>query len=172
MTGPVFLENDRAELRTIEDNDLDFIRNKFNLKETRHGLDNWTPKNLKQQKDFYEEIISSEEQVTLMICDEGDSAGIISLRFVDKRSKVGEFGLWIAPEFQKKGLGTASVKLLIEYAFEQLNLNRLQARAHEENAGSRNLWEKLGFKQEATIREAIFIDGKYVDAHWYALLRD
>jgi RimJ/RimL family protein N-acetyltransferase len=48
--------------------------------------------------------------------------------------------------------------------------HRVEARVIEDNEASRRLWEKLGYRHEATMREAAFRDGEYVDLHWYATL--
>ena len=60
---------------------------------------------------------------------------------------------------------------MIRYGFMELNLNRIQSQAMEENIGGWRADEKVGFKYEGTLREAILRFGKYNDVRVSSLLR-
>ena len=53
----------------------------------------------------------------------------------------------------------------------ELRKHRVVARVFEGNTGSQRVWEKLGFRHEAVHEEAQFMDGEYVDVHFYAVLK-
>lgn len=57
-----------------------------------------------------------------------------------------ELGYWIAEEYQGKGYATEVSQILIRRAFEDLNIERIYASYKKENAASRRVLEKLGFK--------------------------
>ena len=57
-----------------------------------------------------------------------------------------ELGYWVAEEFQGRGYATEACKILIERAFEELNVQRIFASYKNENTASKGLLEKLGFK--------------------------
>jgi diamine N-acetyltransferase len=62
-----------------------------------------------------------------------------------------------------KGYGKTAVQLLLRFAFADLNLHRVFVHVFADNAPAIRLYESTGFKREGALREAAFIDGKYVD---------
>lgn len=69
------------------------------------------------------------------------------------------------------GYGTEALRLLLDYAFNHKNLNRIEAHVLEDNIGSRKLHEKLGYKQEGVWRESVYKNGRYQNQICYALLK-
>jgi ribosomal-protein-serine acetyltransferase len=59
---------------------------------------------------------------------------------------------------------------LVDYAFNELGLNRLEIRCATENTKSRAIPQRLGFKQEGTIRQAEWLYDHYVDLVVYGIL--
>ena len=76
------------------------------------------------------------------------------------------------PEYWNKHLGTQAGKLLLKYAFNELNLNRLVAKIYEPNIGSWKVAEKIGFTFEGIQKAAVYVDGKYYGAKAYGLLKE
>ena len=64
------------------------------------------------------------------------------------------------------------MRLLIDYAFNHRNLNRIEARVLEDNFGSRKMHETLGYVQEGVLRQSVFKDGVYKNQVLYALLKE
>jgi RimJ/RimL family protein N-acetyltransferase len=62
-----------------------------------------------------------------------------------------------------KGYGTETAKLLLDEVFRQLNLHRAEWWTYSENNLSVQLAKKLGFKEEARLRDAVFFDDRYHD---------
>jgi RimJ/RimL family protein N-acetyltransferase len=82
---------------------------------------------------------------------------------------------WIAigigePEAQGKGYGYDTMSLLIRFAFNELNLHRVQLGVFAYNIRAIRLYEKLGFVREGTLREALLRDGQRFDLYNYGLL--
>ena len=75
-----------------------------------------------------------------------------------------------APEQWGKGVATESVKLLVRYLFEAKQVNRIRLVIHPDNAASRRLAEKCGFRHEGTAREAWYHKGAHRDVEIYAIL--
>ena len=78
---------------------------------------------------------------------------------------------WLDELHQGKGIMTASCRTIISHAFNELRLNRLSIECATENARSRTIPERLGFKLEGVIREAEWLYDHYVDHALYSLLR-
>ncbi|MFA5619170.1 MAG: GNAT family protein [Weeksellaceae bacterium] len=70
-----------------------------------------------------------------------------------------------------QGIGKKTYKLLLEYAFEILGMNRVWGTCFSDNIGSKKLFETMGFTHEGTLRKAIFRKGTYLDNLYYSILR-
>jgi RimJ/RimL family protein N-acetyltransferase len=64
---------------------------------------------------------------------------------------------------RRKGYGTQAVRLLLEFAFRDLNLRRVYLHVFATNLAALRVYEKVGFTREGLLREAAFINGEYVD---------
>lgn len=84
---------------------------------------------------------------------------------------IGEIAYVIAPAARGRGIAGKAVRLLSEWAFEQLGLERLQLSIHPENIASRRVAEKSGYLYEGTLRGIKVIRGRRIDGCSYSLLR-
>ncbi|MFX1281579.1 MAG: GNAT family N-acetyltransferase [Promethearchaeota archaeon] len=96
-------------------------------------------------------------------------AGFINIRWFDKSAFlfyiIGECDYW------GKGFATEAAKLVVEYGFNELNLHKINAIVFAPNISSVRVVEKNGFKLELTLTNEMYVDGKYVDALRYSLLK-
>lgn len=83
-----------------------------------------------------------------------------------------EIGYWIGEPYWGKGYATEVVKLLLNVAFEELNLSRAYAHIFEFNKGSMRVLEKAGFHKEAIIKSSIIKEGKIFDEYLYSIRKD
>jgi [ribosomal protein S5]-alanine N-acetyltransferase len=79
-------------------------------------------------------------------------------------------GYIIDPVRQKQEIGTEAVSAMLRFCFGQLGLHRVQAFIHPDNAPSRALAEKLGFRLEGLLRENLRVGDHWRDDMLYALL--
>lgn len=170
MPGALFLEGGKVNLRTIEEEDLEFLRDTINNPEVRTFLTSRKPKNLIIEEKFLRNVVSSDEDVNLAISKDEEIIGMVSLE-EQKEIGVVEIGIYIDPSHQEKGYGTEAAELVIEYGFKTLNYHRIIARAYESNKGSQRVWEKLGFTKEGELREQIYRKGRREDAYIYGVLK-
>lgn len=80
-----------------------------------------------------------------------------------------ELTYWLGEEHQGLGLMTNCCRVLTNYAFDNLNLNRVEIRAN--NLKSAAIPERLRFCQEGILREAEWVNDRFVDNIVYSLLR-
>ncbi len=80
----------------------------------------------------------------LVFLIDNQPAGMLDLHCLNKSS--GEVGYWLAGDFQHLGIMTKSVKMLVQYAFDQLNLDYLILRTAPNNFASQNVAKRTGFK--------------------------
>ncbi|MBN9618512.1 MAG: GNAT family N-acetyltransferase, partial [Actinobacteria bacterium] len=111
------------------------------------------------------------------------------VRLAIDRLSEGEFLGWCTltrwnPDFRSASLGyclreaawgqgyaTEAAHALLRWAFETLDLNRVQAEVDTRNGGSARVLEKVGFVREGTLREDCIVNGDVSDSWVYGLLR-
>ena len=82
-----------------------------------------------------------------------------------------ELGWALRREAWGHGYATEAAGTLLQWAFDTLDLNRVQAEADTRNAASARVLEKLGFVREGTLREDCVVNGEVSDSWVYGLLR-
>ncbi len=103
---------------------------------------------------------------------DGKIGGCIGLHGVDWNNKKTSIGYWLASEYQGQGVMTRSCRAIVDYALDELNLNRVEIRAAEFNRKSRAIPERLGFAQEGISRQAEWLYDHYVDHVIYGMLAE
>ena len=107
----------------------------------------------------------------LAICYEGNIAGMIGLHGINWSNKSTSIGYWLGQEFQGKGIMVKSCEAVINYCFEELQLNRIEIRVATGNVKSQAIPEKLGFIKEGCVREEEWLYDHYVDHYIYGMLK-
>ncbi len=86
-------------------------------------------------------------------------------------AQMANIGYWIGPEFARRGYMSEAVAALVEYAFTELDLSRVEAVSLPKNAASRGLLERCGFKYEGVVQSYLQIGGRWRTHVLYANLR-
>lgn len=102
----------------------------------------------------------------------GNLIGCIDLHQIDWTNGNARIGYWLDKEHTGHGIMTRAVHLLAEYAFEALDLHRVEIHVSVENDRSRRIPERLGYTMEGVLRQVQRLRGAYHDHALYALLRD
>lgn len=89
----------------------------------------------------------------------------------DPRARVAEVAYYVLPEYWGNGYASEATRLLVTFAFDELNARRVEASVQADNPGSRRVLEKLDFQQEGTKREAYYKDGEYKNITLWSLLK-
>jgi RimJ/RimL family protein N-acetyltransferase len=94
--------------------------------------------------------------------------GAHSINWISRRCR----GLiWIAPEYRRKGIGEAALRIRNDILFDQWNMNRVEWATLASNASLCALSKKLGQIPDGIARQASFHDGAYHDYALYGILR-
>lgn len=101
--------------------------------------------------------------------DEG-LVGAASLHVAEKHRR-GELGYWIGRPFWSRGYATEAARALTEFAFRELDLNRVQARHMTRNPASGRVMEKIGMRHEGIQRQHVLTHGAFEDVAVYGVLR-
>ena len=170
------LHTDRLWLRAFEDADADDL---FALHSSAHVLRYWDSPPWSEPARA-EKFIERCRQMAL----EGSGA-----RLAVDRASDGAFIGWCCltgwnPDYRSASLGycyndaawgqgyaTEAARAVLRWAYDTLDLNRVQAETDTRNVASARVLEKLGFVREGTLREDCIVDGVVSDSWVYGLLR-
>jgi ribosomal-protein-serine acetyltransferase len=135
---------------------------------------NWAEQTREQTLDFIRRARAAEVEKGALqraILAEERIVGMVGLPAIDRVNRSAEIGYWLDARERGRGTMTAAVAALVDHAFAELALNRLEIRTDIHNARSRALAERLGFRYEGTLRQSYRVnDERYSDDAVYSLL--
>jgi len=103
---------------------------------------------------------------------DGEAVGGIGIAIkADVYRRSANIGYWLGEPFWGKSLMTEVVSLMVDYAFKNFDLARLQAGVYSSNPASMRVLEKVGFVKEGVAQKAIFKRGEMLDEHIYAMVK-
>ncbi|MGC9781607.1 MAG: GNAT family N-acetyltransferase [Candidatus Heimdallarchaeota archaeon] len=170
-------EGKSVNLRSVELSDLDAILENFNKLKLRKFLSRPIPFAREEEADWIRNTWErrkrgSEYQFTIEHKDTKKFLGTAGLFDIDKISKTAELGIAIHAEKNwGKGYGTDTMRVLLMFGFNYLNLNRIQLRVFEFNERAIKTYKKVGFTQVGKHRQEHFTDGIYVDVIYMDILK-
>ncbi|MGR3616042.1 MAG: GNAT family N-acetyltransferase [Paracoccaceae bacterium] len=118
--------------------------------------------------------IASESAVPLFLFRREDEAlvGAITLDNIRRGpAQAGTMGYWTGSEYARRGFMREAISAVVHHAFTKLDLSRLEAACLPENAASRGLLERSGFKYEGVAQSYLQINGRWRTHVLYAALR-
>jgi RimJ/RimL family protein N-acetyltransferase len=83
----------------------------------------------------------------------------------------GEIGYWVGRDYWNRGYATEATLALIKYGFEELMLQRIQARYFLRNPASKRVMEKSGMQYEGVLRKYVLVRGSFEDLGVYSILK-
>jgi RimJ/RimL family protein N-acetyltransferase len=106
-----------------------------------------------------------------VITVDGEAVGRCTIFAEDALARHAEVGIALLPEARGKGIGTAALTQLVEFAFVRRNLRRVHLVAIGTNLDGIGCYRKVGFVEEGRRREHCWVRGEYVDEIIMGLLR-
>ncbi|HKX55904.1 MAG TPA: GNAT family N-acetyltransferase [Xanthomonadales bacterium] len=126
----------------------------------------YTRENLRWMKDGHCLYWAIEEKAS------GQMIGTCTLFKLDINNRRGEIGYLLNRAYWHRGLMSEVLKSVIDYAFRELQLHRLEADTDPENAASIRLLENFGFQREGLFRDRWRVDGRWCDSLMMGLVHD
>jgi len=171
------LETSRLILKKISSEDAEDMFEYASDPEVTKYLSSWEyHKNIEDSLKFINLLLSRYEKGNpsdwgVYLKENGKLIGTCGFSFIDEKNMVGEVGYVLGRKYWNKGIMTEAVRKVIEFGFEKLNLNRIQARCKVENIASERVMQKVGMKFEGVLREAVFAKGRFWDMKMYSILK-
>ena len=170
----VILESDIFYLRkiSIDDCDKNYLSWMNDPEINKYLESRFMTHTIDSLKDFVTSMNNSENNVLFAIIDkESDNhIGNIKLGNIHPIHKYADIGLIIGDKnYWGRGIATYAIKLVSEFAFDELNLRKVFAGVYENNIGSIRAFEKCGFKKAYIKKDTYFFKGDFIDAFVFEL---
>jgi len=169
------LDTERIYLRPLEREDLPSRVKWVNDPETRRTLMFDYPLSLSKTQKWFDQILMDKTKINFSIISKTDNkligmTGLLDITTVHSRAQmyitIGEKDYW------GKGLASEIIQALLEYAFTEVNLNKVYLYTIPANDRGRKVYEKNGFKNEGVLKQHYFCVGAYQDLYVHAVMRD
>lgn len=122
-----------------------------------------SPANIKETARRLSEDSATRADFAIITRDD-EPIGYSHLAGIDPWARHAELGIFIGePDYRGCGYGTEATRLLLDFAFAQLNLHKVWLTVDADNQPGIRCYDRLGFHRDGVIRDAIFRDGCYVD---------
>lgn len=117
-------------------------------------------------------LCNAHSEPTYTIRKSGEFIGLIGFKATDKLNRKTEIGYWLSEQFQGQGIMTKSVIALCRYAFNELEMNRVQLKCAVGNSASSAIAKRVGFTLEGVERAGEYVrESNYFDLEIYSLLK-
>jgi RimJ/RimL family protein N-acetyltransferase len=157
--------------KDISDKYVDWLNDKEVCRDNSHAT---FPNTRAKTIAYLESLESSKDEIAFAIKLKKNDLhiGNIAIKKIDRVNRSAELAIIIGDKnYWNKGAGSEAYKLLIEYGFNTLNLNRISSGQTSGNKGMIRVCEKIGMKKEGQLREVLYKNGEYLDAVIYSILK-
>lgn len=153
-------------LRSIEEEDLELLRESFNSREIENLVVGWSwPISKKEQAEWF--LNNKNDGINhrfIIDTPEDKSIGLVNLISLDWKNRSAFHGIKLFEnKSRRKGVGTDSVMAIMRYAFDELQLHRLEGAWFAENVASVSMYKKCGWVEEGIKKSCIYKQGAYRD---------
>ncbi|MGJ3240050.1 MAG: GNAT family N-acetyltransferase [Anaerolineae bacterium] len=169
------LETDRLILREIHPDDVNALLRLFGNTEVLRFIEMQPIKTIEQANEWLRwmgGVFASEDGLRWGITlKDGTFVGSAGLHRWNREVHFAEIGCDIAHPHWGHGYGQEAMRTIVNFGWDYMNLNRIEATVVKGNNRSVHVMQKIGFKQEGTLRQRLLRGGKYYDIHIFGILR-
>ncbi len=171
-------EGELIRLRAVELSDIDAIMENWNNLKLRRFLHEARPYSRDEELEWIRSTwerrkTGTEYQFAIEHKETKEFLGTAGLFGVNKVARSAELGIAIHAEKNwSKGYGTDTMRVLLEFGFNYINLNSIRLQVNDFNERGIKTYKKVGFTEVGRLRQANFIEGKYNDLIFMDILRD
>jgi len=171
------LEGKKVRLRAIRNEDLDEMLDMFSdFEQVRQFVFPGPPfpPTRKDEQNFIDSNSMMKETYNFAIETlDGQYIGGCGIPKIGWVSRVAMVGIWIGKEeFQGKGYGSDAMRVLCKFLYEQINVRKIALTVYGFNKRAIRSYEKVGFKVEGQLRDAMYRNGSYHDVIWMGMFQD
>jgi RimJ/RimL family protein N-acetyltransferase len=165
--------SNRVVLRPVTEADIPYMVEYLNDPAVSVNLNLSRPKSETSQRGFVERINKDDSaDIVLALEVGGVFIGTMGLHGIDHRHGTATTGTVIGKEYQGKGYASEAKMLLLEYAFNTLNLRKVYSNVHSFNEYSLRYAAKCGYREEGRLKAHHYAKGQYWDRVQLAVFRE
>jgi RimJ/RimL family protein N-acetyltransferase len=172
------IKGNTVGLRALEAEDLMLLRDWRNIASFRRNFREHRELNMTNQNAWYTRTVTSANDFMFVFqrLSDGIAIGAGGLLYVNWILRSADFSFYIGLDelyIDNNGLALESAGLLINYGFNNLNLNKIWMELYEFDTAKIEFFTKqFGFSVDGKLRNNCFEDGRYFDSYIISLLRD
>ena len=168
------LKSKRINLRPIENRDLKVLnkwKNDYEIFKYLGG--GFQPQSINEQEKYISNLINNSVTSKRFIIDNGEAIGMVGLYDINFINRNCDLGIYIGEKSEQgKGYAKETMDLILDFAFNNLNLKKIKLNVVNANNKAINLYNSLGFKEVGILKEERFINGKFEDVKIMELIKD
>lgn len=164
------LVTDRIVLRTFRPDDFDIANEVGEEPSTAQWVNPLPASDAAGVVRFNESERRRGRMLDLVIADRVTDAYLGEILLLSREWQAAELAYLVAPFARGRGIATEALKLLSQWAFDHLRLERLQLRADPNNSASLRVAEKAGYQREGLLRSCFVVRGRRSDSVLYSRL--
>jgi RimJ/RimL family protein N-acetyltransferase len=160
------LVGDRATLRPVRTADVPGLLDLVTDPEGRRLTGTQAAVSEPALRTWYATRAGRAERLDLAVVERatGEYAGEVVLNELDTANRACSFRIALRAAHRDRGLGTDASRLVLEHAFQTVGLHRISLQVYAFNPRARAVYERVGFRAEGVLRDALLWDGDFVDA--------
>ncbi|MCY8808321.1 UDP-4-amino-4,6-dideoxy-N-acetyl-beta-L-altrosamine N-acetyltransferase [Bacillus atrophaeus] len=162
----------KYSLRTLKEKDLDTVLRWRNDDRIRKSMYHDQMINEKQHHHWFKKINSSKTEHYFIFTIDHKDTGFVSFKDVDDKNNHCYWGFYIGEAESPKGSGSVMGFLALEWAFQQLEVEKVYGEVLLNNEKSLSFHQTFGFRKEGHFRNHIVRNHKYLDVIRYGLLKE
>lgn len=161
------IEGERISIKilSVEDVDENYVEWLNDKEVTRFLESRWKSYSLEDLKEYVKAINESSNDIMfgIYLKENQEHIGNIKIGQINYIHRYADLGFILGQRHWNKGYGTESIKLATEYAFKELNLNKLFAGIYSNNIGSYKAFLKAGYTEAGRLSKHLLFEGSFVD---------
>lgn len=162
-----------VEIRPFEKIDIvkkvEWVNNRENNRFLHYDI----PIEISKTEQWFDNNQGRSDRFDAIILADGMPCGTAGLLEIDRRNAKAEYYILIGEtRFKGKGVSAEASKMILQYAFQKIHLNKVYLYTEVENISAQKLFEKVGFLKEGCLRADIFSKGKFVDRYIYGICKE
>ncbi|MHA1381287.1 MAG: GNAT family N-acetyltransferase [Candidatus Helarchaeota archaeon] len=172
------LKGELLGLVAVEREDLKQLMNWRNNAEFRKHFREYRELSMRHQEIWFEEkVIKDPNTIMFSIRRLEDNellgcCGFVYINWVHRHADLSLYIGWNDAYIDEEGYAEESCKLLLDYGFKEICLNKVWTEIYEFDEKKKALYDKLGFKQDGLLRQNYWYDGKWWDSRILSLLKE
>jgi len=170
------IETERLILRELSLEDTDNVFEYASIPEVTAFL-LWHPNQSRHDSinfiNFAKDLF--EKKISIIFCielkEDKKIVGIFDIRITELINNCCEIGYVLVNKYWNRGIIPEGLRSIIKYGFNELKINRIEAKCDSEDIGSSQILEKAGMQYEGTMREKVYVKDKYRSMKMYSILK-